>query len=220
MRPLVLLLLGAGAAFCQPVSFGVKLGVPLTDFIDAVKTSGNPNSFLNYATHTNRFIVGVGGEIKLPLHLGIELDALYRHVNYTSTQQTVAGVTTTVINADTRAHAFEFPLLLKYRFGGKFIRPYIAGGVAWDTLQGLRQDVRTSILNATGSTNTSTTTPPQLRNKTSRGFVSGAGLDIKILLIHIKPEIRYTRWGAEHFFDSSLLHTNKNQGEFILGIQF
>ena len=219
MKPLLLLLLGAGTAFCQPVSFGVKLGVPLTDFVNAVKTSNSAGSFLSYATHTNRYIFGVGGEIKLPLHLGIELNALYRHVNYSSTQQ-ISGITTTIVNANTSAHDFEFPLLLKFRFGGKLVKPYIAGGVAWDTLAGLKQDVRTSILNVTGGTSTSTSTPSQLQHKTSRGYVAGAGLDIKILLIHIKPEVRFTRWGAEHFFDASLLHTNQNQGEFILGIQF
>ena len=36
-----------------------------------------------------------------------------------------------------------------------------------------------------------------------------------------EPEIRYTRWGAQHFFDvNGLLHSNVNQGEFLLGITF
>ena len=64
-------------------------------------------------------------------------------------------------------------------------------------------------------------TRSQLLHSTTHGFVIGGGLDIKVLVIHIQPEIRYTRWGSEHFFDpTGLLHSNQNQGEFLLGIEF
>ena len=219
MRPLLLLLLGATSAFCQPFSFGVKGGVPLTDFLNAAKST-NANGFLNFATHTNRYIVGVTGELRLPFGLGVELDVLYRHLNYQSSQQ-IAGITTTISNGNTTANAFEFPLLAKYRFGTKGIHPFVDAGVAWDTLQGLKQDVKTSILGGTPSNTQSSSSPSQLQHKTTRGYVMGAGLDIKILVIHIVPEVRFTRWGAQHFLDpSALLHSNQNQGEFLLGIQF
>ena len=217
MRPLFFLLLSAGTAFCQPFSFGVRAGVPLTDFLDTA-TSTNANGFLKYATHTNRYIVGLTAEVHLPFHLGVELDALYRHYNFQSSQQ-ISGVTTTTTNAATTSNAFEFPLLLKYRFGTKIIHPYIDAGVAWDTLQGLKQDVTTTVATVTGSS--STGSPSQLQHKTSRGYVTGIGLDIKLLMIHIQPEFRYTRWGARHFLDpSALLNSNQNQGEFLLGIEF
>jgi hypothetical protein len=40
--------------------------------------------------------------------------------------------------------------------------------------------------------------------------------------VRIGPELRYTRWGSENFEDpvSSLLHTNRNQGDFLIGILF
>jgi len=51
--------------------------------------------------------------------------------------------------------------------------------------------------------------------------VMGVGLDIKALLIHVSPEVRYTRWGAQHFVDpNGLLHSNLNQAEFLVGITF
>jgi len=219
MRPLFLLLLGAGIAVCQPFTFGAKVGAPLNDFIDAT-TSNNANGFLNYATHTNRYVVGLGAELHLPLHLAIELDALYRHYDFQSTQQ-ISGITSTTTYTSTKSNAFEFPLMAKYRFGTKVVHPFVGAGIAWDTLQGLKQDVTTTVLNATGSSTSSTTSPSQLQHKTTRGFVIGAGLDIKLLLLHIKPEIRYTRWGSEHFFvPNGLLSTNQNQGEFLLGIEF
>ena|ERR1035441_3907298 len=219
MRPLLLLLLGAIPALSQPFSFGVKGGVPLTDFVNAA-TSTNANGFLNFATHTDRYIVGVTAELRLPFGLGVEVDALYRHLNYQSSSQ-VVGVTTTTTNANTTGNAFEFPIMGKYRFGTKVIHPFVDAGVAFDTLQGLKQAVTSTVLSVTNSNTSSTSAPLQLQNTTTRGFVTGAGLDFHFLIIHIQPEIRYTRWGAQHFFDvSGLLHSNQNQAEFLLGITF
>jgi opacity protein-like surface antigen len=215
MRPLLLLLLGAVPVFCQPFSFGVKLGVPLNDFVDAVGSSQNASGFLNYATHTNRYILGAGAEVRLPFHLGIEVDALYRHYGFQSTQPNLLPGTTSTTS--TTSNAFEFPILGKVRFGTKLIHPFVDAGVAFDTLQGVKQAVTTSVGVVTGSTSS----PSQLLHSTTHGFVIGGGLDIKVLVIHIQPEIRYTRWGSEHFFDpSGLLHSNQNQGEFLLGIEF
>jgi len=217
MRPLLLLLLGAVPVFSQPFSFGVKLGVPLTDFINAAGNSQNASGFLDYSTHTNRYIVGVGAEVRLPFHLGIEVDALYRHYDFQSSPQNnlLPVVTTT---SSTTSNAFEFPILGKFRFGSKLIHPFVDAGVAFDTLQGVKQAVTTTVGTVTSSTSTSS--PSEVLNNTTHGFVVGGGLDIKILVIHIQPEIRYTRWGEEHFDLSSLLHSNQNQGEFLLGIEF
>ena len=63
--------------------------------------------------------------------------------------------------------------------------------------------------------------PFELQNDTTRGFVLGAGLDVKVLLIHISPEVRFTRWGAKHFVDpNGLLNSKQNQAEFLVGITF
>src|ERR1022692_2279735 len=102
MRPLLLLLLGAIPALSQPFSFGVKGGVPLTDFVNAA-TSTNANGFLNFATHTDRYIVGVTAELRLPFGLGVEVDALYRHLNYQESSGTVP------VASSTTARDFEFP---------------------------------------------------------------------------------------------------------------
>ena len=76
MRLLFLLIAGAAGAFCQPFSFGVKAGVPLTDFLSATE-----NQNVRYVTATNRYIGGVTAELHLPFGLGVEVDALYRHLN-------------------------------------------------------------------------------------------------------------------------------------------
>ena len=214
MRLLFLLLLGAAPAFSQLVSFGVKAGVPLTDFIDAASGS-NPSGFVDFATHTNRYIIGATGELHLPFRLSLEVDVLYRHFNYQESS-VLSGITTA---GSTTGNAWEFPILAKYRFGPKLIHPFVDAGIAFDTLQGLTQTVSSTVDSITGSS--SSGSPTQLLHSTVHGYVVGGGLDIKFLLIHIQPEIRYTRWGAEHFFDpSGLLHSSENQGEFLLGVTF
>jgi opacity protein-like surface antigen len=210
MRPLCLLFLSAAAALSQPFSFGVKGGLPMTDFIDAV---GAPPVFLA-STTTNRYIVGPTAELRLPFGFGVEVDALYRHFSYASTISLIANFEA----ANTTTGAWEFPLLAKYRFKGKLIRPYVAAGVSWDRLSGLTTTVKSIVNNIT--TTSTTSSPAALNKDTTIGYVLGAGVDIKALLIHVSPEVRFTRWGAKHFIESGSLSSTQNQAEFLVGITF
>jgi hypothetical protein len=220
MKPLILILLSATLAWTQPFSFGVKGGVPLTDFFSVAENGGleNPSAFVTYSTATNRYIIGPVVELRLPFGLGIEADALYRHLNYQSSSTLVDVLQT----SQTTAGSWEFPILLKYRFPSKIVRPYVDGGVAFDTLSGLKQTVTNTLFPSQTTTTTSTGSPPELQHTTTEGFVLGGGLDIHILL-HFSPEIRYTRWGSAQFSVpglASLFHSNQNQAEFLLGITF
>ena len=53
------------------------------------------------------------------------------------------GPGNTQIFTDTSAGAWEFPLLAKYRFKGKLMRPFIDAGVSWDKISGATQAVKT-----------------------------------------------------------------------------
>ena len=208
-----LLILAAAAASAQPFSIGVKGGMPMTDFVDVVRAQN-----ISASTTTNRYIVGVTGEARLPFGLGVEVDVLYRHFRYNSSSG-VSNLTTNITNIDTTAGAWEFPVLAKYRFKGKFVRPFVDGGVAWDKLSGLTQTVKNVVATVTHSTTTSS--PAELANSTTRGYVLGGGLDLKLLLIHITPEVRLTRWGAKHFIDTTgFVNSKQNQAEFLVGITF
>ncbi|HKW96919.1 MAG TPA: hypothetical protein VJN43_04255 [Bryobacteraceae bacterium] len=60
-----------------------------------------------------------------------------------------------------------------------------------------------------------------VRHQTIYGVAVGGGLDLRLASVHFVPEIRYTRWGTEHFRDANdLIRWNKNEGEFLLGITF
>ena len=71
----LILFLFSCPASAQLFSAGVKGGVPLTDFFTITVQGQNPN--------TSRYIIGPTAELHLPFGLGVEVDALYRHMSYT-----------------------------------------------------------------------------------------------------------------------------------------
>ena len=220
MRFWLLFLAGTAAAFAQPFSFGIKGGVPLTDFFDAVHSDN-----FGYFSSTNRYIVGPTAELRLPFGFGIEFDALYRHLHYTSVEPSANPLISSVTSS-TESGAWEFPLLLKYRFHFPLVRPFVDGGVAWDTLSGLSQTV-TQIIPVSGTiTSSSNSSPSELQHSTINGIVFGGGVDIHALVIHILPEIRYTHWTSPHFAINDIgvpstpvgsLHSTQDQFEFLVG---
>jgi hypothetical protein len=228
MRTLVLLLGGVAAAGAQPFSFGVKGGLPLTDFFDAVNSDN-----LGYFSSTNRYIVGPTVELHLPFGLSVEFDALYRHLHFSNVSNTVD----VLVNSSTESGSWEFPLLIKYRFKGPLVRPFIDGGVAWDTLSGVSQTITQTVISTGVVSSLSNSNPAELRNSTVNGIVLGGGLDIHVPFVHVSPEIRYTHWTSQQFQTPSeaviqagtsvvpvtpgtSISSTQNQVEFLVGITF
>ena len=213
MKALCLFAFTAAAAFSQPFGFGITGGVPMTDFLNAARSQN-----FAFNTNTNRYVIGPTGELRLPFGLGIEVDALYRHFGYTGVGGTT-GITTTSTQSVTTGGAWEFPVLGKYTFKGKLARPFVCAGVAWDKLSGLTQAVTSTVAGLTKSSSTSN--PVELTNNATIGYVFGGGLQVKLLMIHIAPQVRLTRWNSEHFIDpNGLLHSNLNQAELLVSLTF
>jgi hypothetical protein len=199
--------------FAQPVSFGVEGGVPITDAFDTFR--GNTAS---YATNTHRYVVGPAFQIHLPLRLTAEVDALYKRLGY----QYNAFTPTTRTFAATVANSWEFPILVKWEITPGPIRPFVDVGLSFRHISGVKE-IRQIVNTTTGAIGVTTNTDPREFHKaTDEGFVFGAGVALKLGPVRIGPELRYTRWGSENFEDpvGSLLHTNKNQGDFLIGILF
>ena len=218
MRHFFLFIICATAALAQPVSFGVRGGIPLTDLLNASSALPQPGSQPSkpFTTTTNRYIIGPTIEVRLPLRLSVGFDALYRHYNFSSPGFVTAppAIFLQQDEEQTKGGDWEFPLMAKYHFASKLVRPYVGAGVAWDRLAG-----STSIVCALNCGTSST--PPELHRDTVTGFVAGAGIDVHLLVLHLSPEIRYTRWGAQHFLASTgVLSSNLNQAEFLFGITF
>ena len=93
---------------------------------------------------------------------------------------------------------FEIPIMLRYRFPGIIARPFIAGGPVWSTITGI---------NST-------------RNTTGLAF--GAGFDIGVPLLHITPELRYTRRFQDTIVTGPVapLKSLSNQIDLLVGFTF
>ncbi len=200
------LFLSSGFAFPQFLSFGFKAGVPFTDAFKTAQTGS-----LRYVSDTHRYTFGLTGEVNLPIAgLGVELDALYRRLDFSANGATPEG---TFTRRTVTSNAWDFPLLLKWRFGVKPLQAFVTIGPTFRGLSNLSQAGNFFTGSPSGN-------PPELQNSFNVAFTAGVGVRLgnKIAL---SPEVRYTRWGWDNFRDPlSLLHTNRDQVDLLVGLTF
>ena len=205
-RPFVLLLVLASIASAQRIAFGVKGGVALTDAynnaIDAA-ASGTLQTF----SDTKDYAVGPMIEMRLPFGLGAEADALFRPDTLRLKQTTqISPLTMTGSGTATSlafstigssdVHTWEFPILAKYKLPIPILKPYIAAGPSF---------------RASGEDELS-----------SKGFTISTGIDLKALVLHVMPELRYTRWSTIGVTNRGVypVQPNPNQVELLIGFSF
>ncbi len=209
IRLLLSLFLVTVPALPQLLTVGVKGGVPFTD---AFKTARSGS--LQYLSNAKRYTVGPTVELGLPMGFRIELDALYKRINYTSVTSGTTGVSSSLTTANT----WEFPLQLKHRLVPGPVAPYIAAGVSFRDVSSVHQV--TNFFTAEPG-QTSTDRPVELDRRFTAGFVVSGGIAFGTRAFRVSPEVRYTRWGWDNFqAPSQLFRSNPDQAEFLLGITF
>jgi opacity protein-like surface antigen len=204
LKTSLLVFVSVAAACAQPIGLGIKGGLPLNEMFDEQSS--------NVSTETKMYIIGPMLELRLPAGLAIEVDALYQRANFSSTLSGIGSIATAPFNTN----AWEFPILLKKKFGGAnavaaSVRPYVGAGASFRRLSGLA-NVGSFI---TGNQNGEV-------DKNNTGFVVGGGVEIRALFLKIAPEVRFTYWGTDHFTQgvANLFKTNKAQGQFLVGLYF
>ncbi|MDX2149265.1 MAG: outer membrane beta-barrel protein [Bryobacteraceae bacterium] len=197
---LPLLALSASAfAFAQPVVFGVKGGLPLTEVFDQGEFQGLAN-----IRGSNDWVVGPMLEVRFPLRLGIEVNALFRPLDYRA-----EGIT-----ARATGDSWQIPLLLKWRVLPGPIQPYVSGGPVFQWVRNIRVQA------TAGNVNVDRTTDDLYAG----GAALGGGVEFRLGRLKIQPEVRYTRFVGQDvdlpaaFQD--LLRFNKNQAHLLVGIAF
>ena len=177
-----------------PLSFGIKGGVPLTDSL-ANTAESSPGFTVNSYSASKNYVVGPMVELRLPFHLGIEADALYRPISVVESSNPV-GLVPSFNGSD---GSWEFPIVAKYRFGFPIVKPYVEAGPSFRS-----QNAQ------------------PLNRLSSDGVAIGVGVDFHLLLLHIAPEMRYTRWGSDSTASTvtQFIRSNQNQVEFLVGLTF
>jgi hypothetical protein len=196
MRKLSLLLLaGAAAASGQSLSVGAIGGAGFNDVVNAASVGS-----LQSVANSNNFTIGPAVRVNLPLSLRIEVDALYRPYKFSFTGG--GGVAYPV-----SAQQWRFPVLLQYRFNAvPLVHPFVEAGLSFDHLASIK-DAASSVI---------TSGPGTLLHPSDASFVLGGGVDVKIPLVRLSGELRYTRQTVSNFASIS----NLNQAEVLFGIHF
>lgn len=159
---------------CAQLHFGLKGGAAFNDQV---------GSGVNRESGFRKWTLGPMAELELPLGLGGEVNALYRSTGYYAAQENKAG-------------SWEFPLLVKYRFPGAGIRPYVGAGWSFRSIGDI----------------------PRF-SAGSQGFVMSGGLRINAVLFRLAPEIRYTRWKSGGDCPGCV-RPSQNQLEGLIGLFF
>ena len=148
MRILALFLLLGTAAFAQRFLVGVRGGVPLTNAFRPASGGFNyPNikGGVNYSSDRSWYAFGPSAEIRLPLSLGIGMDALYDPLRYRGEDLTYAPANQgdsccTGFRNSVEARAWDVSVLARKYFGRRTHRPYVAAGGAANLISSVRQD--------------------------------------------------------------------------------
>src|SRR5579864_1219511 len=195
IRLLFITMLSALAFGQRPLSVGIKGGVPWTDAFSDTTRHG-VDTLTHAFSDSKNYVIGPMVELNLPLGLSIEADALYRPLNLTTVNTVLPRPALTFVND---INSWEFPILGKYHFLHlPLVKPYAEAGPIF---RHVASDA--SYLS-------------------KKGFALGAGVDFKLLLLKVTPEIRYSRWGSDTtpspFF--SIVPSKQNQAEFLIGVSF
>ena len=201
-RPAVLLLAAASVCAAQPVWFGVKGGIRATGDLEGYATS-----------ESKRYVAGPTVEVALPRRFFLEFDALYSRFGYRTASSDFFGG---FYQTSQRANVWEFPLLLKHRFGIAF-----AGlGYAPRVMTGSYHTVGAS--GVPGGSPVPYASGGATRYDLTHGLVAGGGIELAAGHVRIAPEVRYTRWnqdpvnlyGSHGFFVSGA----QNEVKILLGL--
>ena len=198
----------APVARAQHISVGVALGTPFTGGLSNFTSSGIDTVTRTFS-NSNEYLVGPMVDVRLPLNLGFEVDALYRPVNVTTDFQVVPNPS---VRSSHNYATWEFPVLGKYRLPFlPVVKPFVEAGPSFRAKSS------------------------NLSFLSGKGFTIGAGLEVKILRLRIAPALRYTHWGSGSQGNAAILvsglsvtsvvtasgnPSNQNQGEFLVGFSF
>jgi hypothetical protein len=197
-------------AVAQQVAVGVKGGI---------QTTGDVSGSL--ASESKRYIVGPMVEIRLPMRLSFEFDALYRRFGFTGYESSCCGRSIMRV----RANSWEFPMILKYSLPVVVAHPFVGVGYAPRTihgtavssgsyLSGISQNPPMSIYTYYFNQHSDTSYP------LTHGVVVSGGVNLGVGHVRFSPELRYVHWNAPFLNDfggdGSFRFVSKQDEFFVL----
>lgn len=159
-------------------------------------------------------------ELRLPLHLSVEFDALYRRLGFSEHVFYCCGFSF----SRERDNSWEFPTTVKYRFSDKFLQPFAAAGFAPRIVRGASVGYGCMQTGYNIGDNACSLNVHSNENyPATYGLVVSGGLNLDAHHLRFSPELRYVHWNNPYFqtFQSDAIPGfSSHQNEFfvLLGI--
>ncbi|MBL8175072.1 MAG: hypothetical protein JNK48_10405 [Bryobacterales bacterium] len=190
-RNVVVLAVLAAALQAQPVSYGIKLGAPVND--------PTPRLSAFSISSPSRWTGGPFVELHLPRRVSVEFSVLLRASRQNELYSWRLGEAQNAYLASMtdKVKTWDFPLLLKYRFTGGAVRPFVGLGGAWSYRRS-QFEASISCLGPQGSCRPAEF-PSDLvggirkSSLTRFGPAASGGIEIKTKYMTVSPEIRWNR---------------------------
>jgi Outer membrane protein beta-barrel domain len=223
-RIAISVLLMAAPVLGQRLHFGIKAGVPITEYFETGRSASLHGS-AEYSAATRRYTVGATAELRLTDAIGFEIDVLYHRMGYVAIVESFDSGNGNFHKSeiDVKGNSWDFPLMAKYRFG-RVTRPYVMGGGVIryiGPVRGRGQETNGSLAPRTSSTTRlDTSEPSELRKRFYLGLTVAAGVELGAKRFRLLPEFHFTRWTANIARAGGLLRFPSNQAEFLVGLCF
>jgi len=165
---------------------------------------------------SKRYVVGPKLEVRLPLHLSFEFDALYQRIGFTGYEGSCCG--SSLVRE--RDNSWEFPMIVKYRLPGVgWLHPFAGIGYAPRVVYG-KDAIAGSFQNVETGTYTYFSGKTNISYPVTQGLVVSGGVEWGARHVLISPELRYVHWNAPFLYefggDGSFRYTSPQDELFVL----
>lgn len=225
------------ANYVRHISVGATLSVQALGIMKGgsgtVATASNISTNYNTTNASERLGYGITIQAGITDHFAVAFGAFLRRIGYqlTTTVATTTNVlegstvipvtTTTSTHEDTRGSLIDIPVMLRYFKKSRHTpgaRWFVEAGGAWREARNIRSTQDATDVD--GVQTCCTFTPTPATNKTVRGLIAGAGIQlIDPLGIRVVPEVRYTRW-LDQVFNVNSTHMQQNQVDVAITLSF
>ena len=176
----------------QHLTVGVIGGAAVTDAARDITRATTGTVGSRVWSQSKDWVAGAALEVQFTPRWSVEVDGMYRLLHITWSSVLPDGSLNSV--SPSPVVTWEFPVLAKYRLGGRTLRPFIEGGPAFRT---------------TGNLNF---------EPSHYGVAAGGGFETDWKGLTISPTVRYTRWAEEKTW-SGRAGMQPNQVELLVGFR-
>jgi hypothetical protein len=223
---LVSVVLLACPAYSQRFSWGVKGGVPLTQFFDSTTSRiGGHLSWDQYAGSTRRYSAGAAAELRLNKWIELHADELYRRFGYASSSWSLdSGQGRESWGFSTvKGNVWDTAVLAAHRFP-KLHRAFAGGGAVMRAIGPATETGVTgeySLVDHSSSVRQYKDSPGDLHARLHAGIVASAGIEVMARgRFRVEPEVRYTHWVTNLNPPNGAIRFAPHQVDVLVGFFF